>query len=48
MFGAAFSSVAFFGLAQSGDTLVAIGIDGIYEIQRDGTAQISLSLCSSQ
>lgn len=35
------SSVAFFGLAQSGSTLLAIGIDGIYEIRPDGTAQMN-------
>jgi len=39
--GEPFSSVAFFGLAQSGATLLAIGIDGIYEIQPDGTVQIT-------
>jgi hypothetical protein len=41
MFGAGFSSVAFFGLAQSDGKILAIGIDGIYEIQPDGTVQIT-------
>ncbi|KRR02587.1 hypothetical protein CQ12_37150 [Bradyrhizobium jicamae] len=35
-----FSAVAFFGLARDVDTLWAVGIDGIYRIGPDGTAQI--------
>ena len=34
-----FSTVAFFGLAGGDDVLWAAGIDGLYEIQRDGTAR---------
>lgn len=35
-----FSTVAFFGLTREGDTLWALGIDGIYSIGPDGTARI--------
>ena len=35
-----FSTVAFFGLTREGDTLWAMGIDGIYNIGPDGTAHI--------
>jgi len=34
-----FPSVAFFGLAHEGDTLLAVGIDGIYRIEANGTAK---------
>jgi len=35
-----FSTVAFFGLTREGDTLWAMGIDGIYSIGPDGTTHI--------
>ncbi|KRR26161.1 hypothetical protein CQ14_20965 [Bradyrhizobium lablabi] len=35
-----FSAVAFFGLTRDADTLWAVGIDGIYRIGPDGTAQV--------
>lgn len=34
-----FPSVAFFGLSRQGETLWAVGIDGIYQVERDGGAQ---------
>jgi len=32
-----FSTIAFFGLAHSGESLVAVGIDGLYRLHPDGT-----------
>jgi hypothetical protein len=40
-YGEPYSSVAFFGLVQSGDKRLAVGIDGIYETGADGNVQIS-------
>jgi len=34
-----FPSVAFFGLSRQDDTLWAVGIDGIYQVESDGSAQ---------
>ena len=38
--GEPFSTTAFFGLASQGNSLWAVGIDGIHDIAADGTAQV--------
>ena len=38
--GTPWTTVAFFGLARDGDTLLAAGIDGLYRIRKDGRATV--------
>lgn len=38
--GEPFATVAFFGLSRAGDVLLAVGVDGLYPIGRDGVAEV--------